>query len=210
MTSPISSSVSPLTTSVQTTAHYTQIAHQPQLSNQQPEPYLRRAMMSDLEPIMQIIEAARLVLAHDGIPQWQNGNPSREEIMQSIERGVVYVYVSEDGQIIGTASLVPAPDPNYDHPISGTWSRPTEGYAVIHRFAISPAFAGQHMGARMLNAFIDLAQSHGYDQVRIDTHERNGRMRHLIEKAGFRTVGEILVHGEEVDAERLTFEKLFQ
>jgi hypothetical protein len=34
-------------------------------------------------------------------------------------------------------------------------------------------------------------------------------MRHLIEKAGFHLVGEILVHGESSDAERLTFEKLF-
>lgn len=172
-------------------------------------PFVRLAVRSDLEPIMQIIEDARLVLAHDHIPQWQNGNPNREEIAQSIERGVVYVYVSPDGQIIGTASLVPAPDPNYDHPVRGTWSRPTEGYAVIHRFAVSPAFAGQHMGSRMLDAFIELARAHGYDQVRIDTHERNSRMRHLIEKAGFRLAGEILIHGESSDAERLTFEKLF-
>lgn len=172
-------------------------------------PFLRKATDADLEGIMEIIEGAREVLRKDGIPQWQNGNPHAGEVKASIDRGIVYVYSAADGRIIGTASIVPAPDPNYERLYKGTWSRPTEGYAVIHRFAVSPAFAGQHMGTRMLEALVSLIRHRGHDQARIDTHEKNARMRHLIEKAGFSYVGEIRVAGEKQDAERYTYEMLF-
>lgn len=171
-------------------------------TSSQGEFYLRRATADDLDAVMEIIEQARAVLARDGIPQWQAGRPNRDEIAASIAKKVTYVYMSPDGRVAGTASLVPGPDPNYNKLYAGKWIEPDEEYVVIHRVAANADFKGMHMGSRLLDALIEKARKLGYPQVRIDTHDLNGRMRHLIDKAGFTYVGKILIHGDSYNSRR--------
>lgn len=166
---------------------------------------LRKAEEKDLDGIMEIIAASRELLKRDGIPQWQNPDvtPSRDEFRASIGRGETYVLVPlGGGALAGLANLVPGPDPSYSKIYTGHWQEPDEPYITIHRVAASGAYAGQHIGSRLLAALIEQAQALGYDQVRIDTHDKNGRMRHLITKAGFHYAGKILIHGDSYNSRR--------
>lgn len=166
---------------------------------------LRKATKDDLDEIMSIIAASRELLRRDGIPQWQDEatTPTREEFAASIARGETYVLVPiHGGPIAGLANLVPGPDPSYNKIYTGSWREPDEPYIAIHRVAASGAYAGQHIGSRLLAALLEQSLALGYNQARIDTHDRNGRMRHLILKAGFRYAGKILIHGDSYNSRR--------
>jgi RimJ/RimL family protein N-acetyltransferase len=166
---------------------------------------LRRAESADLDGIMDIIAASRELLRRDGIPQWQDDatTPTRGEFEQSIARGETYVLVPlGGGPIAGLANLVPGPDTSYNKIYTGSWREPDEPYITIHRVAASNAYAGQHIGSRLLAALLEQSLALGYEQVRIDTHDKNGRMRHLITKAGFRYAGKILIHGDSYNSRR--------
>ena len=98
---------------------------------------IRRAEMSDVDVVLDIIDYARGLLVADGIPQWQNAYPSRETILADIECGECYVAVDEEGDIIGTLAVNIGPDDEYER-IDGQWlTGGNMNYALIHRCATS-------------------------------------------------------------------------
>lgn len=166
---------------------------------------LRPAAINDIDEIMDIIMQSREILRRDNIPQWQDeaGAPTRDEFLATIDKQQTYVLVSrENGAIAALANLVPGPDPSYAEITKGAWHYPDVPYIAIHRVAASPAFAGRHIGVRLISALLGRISHLGYRQARIDTHEKNGRMRHIISGAGFRFAGRIYVKGRKNDPRR--------
>ena len=68
-------------------------------------------------------------------------------------------------------------------------------YLTIHRVAIHSAHAGNGYASGLFKDLIDHIKVHREDilSLRIDTHEDNQAMQHLIEKYGFKRVGTL--HG---------------
>ena len=166
---------------------------------------LRQATADDIDEIMSIIMQSREILRRDDIPQWQDeaGAPTRDEFLATIAKKQTYVLVADDsGRIAALANLIPGPDPWYANIEKGQWRYPDVPYIAIHRVAASPAFAGRHIGARLLSALRSEIRTLGYQQARIDTHERNGRMRHIISNAGFHHAGEIFTRGDRLSPRR--------
>lgn len=80
-------------------------------------------------------------------------------------------------------ALIPGRDPTYDIIEDGAWLSDEE-YSTIHRVA----------GDGRVNGVFDAALRFSLAQtphIRIDTHEDNAVMRHLIEKNGFQRTGMI-------------------
>ncbi|PWG00207.1 GNAT family N-acetyltransferase [Levilactobacillus bambusae] len=148
--------------------------------------YCRLATSDDLPTQMAIINEAKALLKRDGSPQWQDGHPDRQQLERDQQAGISYVLVV-DGHVAGTAALMQQPDPNYEN-IEGRWH--SDGpYAVIHRIAISGEFHGLHLADFFFALLVSEAVRLGFKTVRIDTHEMNRRMQHIILKAGFTYCG---------------------
>lgn len=142
---------------------------------------IRRAVFADLAEIEQIYAYARTYMKEHGNPtQWGTRNPHREKLLSDIQREQLYV-IDDHGRICGVFAFVVGDDPTYSV-IDGKWSY-SDSYGTIHRLAGNGA--GGIFNACL--AFCLKQQSY----IRIDTHENNHIMQHLINKAGFSRCGMI-------------------
>ena len=155
---------------------------------------LRQATMADFDQIMTILKDGANQLAERGVEQWQGDYPSPDQIKEDIENGWAYFAVSQDGETVGAIAIVPSPDHSYDK-LDGKWLLDTENYLVIHRVAIHSNHAGKGYATKLLTEVINYIKEHrsDIDSIRIDTHEDNKAMQHLIDKMGFTRVGTL--HG---------------
>lgn len=160
--------------------------------------YIRQAKKEDLNTIYSLIQRGKKVLAQEKIPQWQGIYPQKEDILQDIKQGYGYLLI-KNGQIVGTATLFQREDSNYQQIYAGAWQKGLGKYATIHRIAIEPNFKGQHLGDYFFSNLISEAYRLGFREVRIDTHEKNKRMQHLILKAGFEYAGIVYMHQDPND-----------
>ncbi|MBH9989662.1 MULTISPECIES: GNAT family N-acetyltransferase [unclassified Lactobacillus] len=155
---------------------------------------LRRATMADFDRIIAILKDGANQLAERGVDQWQGDYPSKAQIKEDIENGWAFLAVSEDQETVGAIAIVDGPDHVYDH-LDGKWLADTNKYVVIHRVAIHSQHSGKGYATKLLQAVINDIKNNrdDIDSIRIDTHEDNKAMQHLIAKMGFSKVG--YLHG---------------
>ena len=143
---------------------------------------IRPTTYADIEALMAIFAHARAQMIADGNPkQWGDGYPSREQIESDIQRGVSYI-VEHKGQPCATFVFIIGEDPTYAYIEDGNWLDDTLPYGTIHRIASN----GQERG---IFPFVLLWCSAQCSNIRIDTHQDNARMIHLIEQANFTHCG---------------------
>lgn len=154
---------------------------------------LRQATQKDFEQIIAILADGRNQLAEKGVDQWQGDYPNRDHVKEDIDKGFAYLVVSDDEETVGALSIVAPPEHDYDT-MDGQWLVDTNKYRVIHRVAIHSNHAGHGYASRMFEEVIKyVEQADDIKSLRIDTHEDNKAMQHLIEKNGFQRVGTL--HG---------------
>lgn len=161
---------------------------------------IRHARMEDLPELLRIYRTAREFMAASGNPaQWgdiENGNPQPERVRQDILDQDSYVYVTEGGHIAAAFYYVEGEkvEPTYQT-IEGAWTG-SDVYGVVHRIASD----GTVKGAGRACLLWAMKQS---GHLRIDTHENNRPMRHVLEQLGFTFCGTIrLANGDP----RIAFE----
>ena len=139
---------------------------------------IRPTTYADIEVLLDIFAYARAQMAADGNPtQWGDDYPSRKQIESDIQRGVSYV-VEHKGQPCATFVFIIGEDPTYTYIEDGEWLDDTLPYGTIHRIASN----GQQPGIFPFVLNWCTAQC---SNIRIDTHQANKRMIHLIEQAQF-------------------------
>ena len=157
---------------------------------------IRKSRKEDLDKLAEIFAIARKAMKDSGNPnQWKDDRPAMSTVERDIENGNSYV-VTENDEIVGTFAYIVGVDPTYIE-IDGQWLNDDE-YGTIHRIASSGKAKG------VLKSVLDFASSKGID-IRIDTHEDNKIMRHLLEKYGFKYCGIIIT---DDNTPRLAFQKV--
>ncbi|MBB1086213.1 GNAT family N-acetyltransferase [Limosilactobacillus fastidiosus] len=161
---------------------------------------LRKATMTDFETVMEMLRDGRSQLAERGVEQWQGDYPNEEHIKEDIQHGWTYLVQADDNQTVGVFAIVDAPDHSYDE-LDGKWLLDTDKYQVIHRVAIHSKHAGHGYASQLFENVISYVKTNRKDikSLRIDTHEDNKVMQHLIDKNGFTRVGTL--HGVYRSAE---------
>lgn len=156
--------------------------------------HIKKAEMSDYPRIVEILKDGRNQLAERGIDQWQGDYPNLEHVKEDVKNGYAFLVHSDDHETVGTFTILPAPDHAYDE-LDGQWLLDTQDYRTIHRVAIHSDHAGQGYASKLFEAVIDHFKDNEPDvkSLRIDTHEDNKAMQHLITKSGFTRVGTL--HG---------------
>ena len=143
---------------------------------------IRPTTYAAIEALMAIFAYARAQMAADGNPtQWGDGYPTREQLENDIQRGVSYV-IEHEGAPCATFVFIIGDDPTYAYIEDGQWLDDTLPYGTIHRIASN----GQQRGIFRVVLYWCSAQC---SNIRIDTHQANARMIHLIEQAQFTRCG---------------------
>ena len=159
-------------------------------------PMIRPARPDDLPALGPVYGAARRFMAEHGNPtQWSDRYPLPEDLEADLQRGELYVF-DQDGVIHGAFVLRLGDEPNY-RVIEGAW-RSGAPYGTIHRVAGDGTVHG------LFTACMDFCKRR-MSHLRIDTHENNAVMRHLIARHGFLPCGTIYV---EDGTPRLAFDWL--
>lgn len=151
---------------------------------------IRLATKKDLDKMRGIFNYGRKAQLESGNPtQWRPGYPADDLILADIAQDAAHVCLNEQEEIVAVFSVFTEPDATY-HKIDGAWLN-DEPYATIHRIASN----GQERGVGQ--CCIEWVQSK-YANVRIDTHDNNQQMKHILKKLDFKYCG--IIYLENGDA----------
>ncbi len=146
---------------------------------------IRLAAEEDLKTILEIYAIARRYMAENGnAAQWSDSYPDRELLEKDIRGRQLFVY-AEDDKIHGVFAFIIGPDATYSRIENGAWKNENP-YGTIHRLASDGAVKG------VFGQCVEFCRQK-ISNLRIDTHNDNHTMRHLIEKNGFEKCGIIYV-----------------
>ncbi len=165
--------------------------------------HIRRAVPADLPELLRVYEAARRFMRENGNPTQWISYPGPELLLDDIGRGTGYVVESGSG-VAGAFVFFTGEEPSYAE-IDGKWLDDMP-YGVIHRVASD----GREHG--VLEAVLAFCSAR-IPNIRIDTHENNAPMRHLLEKYGFKRCGTVYVtddtgpHSPRIAYQRNTLRK---
>ena len=138
---------------------------------------VRPTAEADIGTLMQMYDHSRsLMRAAGNTTQW-TGYPTEAQVRLDMEHGASYV-VECDGHAVGTFALVPGDEPTYARIEHGRWIDSRTTYATIHRLAKLPGASGIWQ-----TAFAFGGSRHAH--LRVDTHESNTAMLHLVCSSGF-------------------------
>lgn len=145
---------------------------------------IRNAVPADLDRIMEIYARAQQFMRESGNPtQWSSIYPTRELIAEDIRRQISYVVTDDTEKVQGVFVFAIGKDKTYAVIRGGAWKNDAP-YGTVHRIASGGEVPG------VFDAAIDYCKSR-IDSLRIDTHENNSVMQHLITKNGFAFCGHI-------------------
>ena len=158
---------------------------------------IRNADFNDMDSILRIYSYAREFMRENGNPnQWDDNFPPLSIIEDDIVKKQLFVY-DDCGGIHGVFAFIIGDDETYAHIEQGEWLSCGK-YGTIHRIATDGTI---HGFLRQTVMFCENRIPH----LRIDTHEDNVIMRHLIVECGFRQCGIIRVRG---GSPRIAYEKI--
>lgn len=165
----------------------------------------RKAVVEDIDGIMEIINAAQNYLAEQGIDQWQNNYPNSKTLKKDIKNDNLYV-LEKKNEVAAAAAVIFGEDPTYNYIENGGWL--SDGfYGVIHRAAVAPEYKGRGLVSEIFNETYKMGKELGAESIRIDTHPHNLPMQRAIEKENFSYCGVIYI---EDGSKRLAYEKLLK
>lgn len=158
---------------------------------------IRNANLNDIPEILEIYSYARNFMCENGNPsQWAGNFPSVSIIENDVYKRQLFV-LEESGEIHGVFAFIIGEDETYLNIEQGAWIS-CEEYGTIHRVATDGKI---HGFMQQVVLFCENKISH----LRIDTHEDNRIMRHLIIKNGFRQCG--IIHVRD-GSPRIAYEKV--
>lgn len=154
---------------------------------------IRKTTLSDLPSVMDLYREAQARMAAAGNPQWPAGWPSKEKIREDIRRGNSYVLEAESDELgtgegpslVGVFAFVLGDEPTYAVIEDGAWPN-DEPYGTLHRVASNGKARG------VMQAALEFCERF-CPNVRVDTHETNSAMQHILEKNGYQYCGRIYV-----------------
>ena len=147
---------------------------------------IRKAQLKDMVSILRIYEIAREYMRQSGNPnQWGTTKPGKEILEDDISKGQLYVGTKDDEQIHFVFAFILGKDPTYSYIENGKWLS-DDPYGTIHRIASDGTVPG------VVKAAVEFGKTI-VSSIRIDTHEDNKTMRHVVKKLGFTECGIIYI-----------------
>ncbi len=163
---------------------------------------LRLATLADIGRCVEILSSGRAFQREQGFVQWEDGYPGIADVEADIQNGTAYV-VSCGGEIAAYLHIGLQGDPAYGD-IQGAWHSDAP-YAVLHRIAIGSDFRGKGFAHEVFSLAESFCKTKGFLNLRIDTHEDNQRMQHILKKNGFSYCGIVMQQGPRMAFDKVLF-----
>lgn len=162
---------------------------------------LKKANVSDVPAIWNILQQAIEQRRLEGSEQWQQGYPNEQTVRDDITRGYGYVLIDEKN-IVAYAAIMFDEEPAYAD-IQGKWL--TDGdHAVVHRVATANAVKGKGVARLLFQMVEELCLQRGVFSIKVDTNFDNAPMLKILDKLHYTYCGEIFFSG----ASRRAYEKV--
>lgn len=170
------------------------------MSNTTEQFILRKAVLSEVPLIWNILQDAIEQRRQDGSTQWQDGYPNELTIQNDIKNGYAYV-LTENEAILCYAAIIFDKEPAYEE-IQGKWL--TNGdYAVVHRVAASKLAKGKGIATKLFKNIEDVCLANNIHSIKVDTNFDNIPMLKILDKLNYTYCGEVFFRGSA----RKAFEK---
>ena len=137
--------------------------------------------MDDLKYICSLISAAIETMEEQGIHQWDEVYPTREDFANDISNGTLYT-VTEGGRLIAIYTISTEYDPEY---LKADWECNGETACIIHRLCVSPEVQNRGIGKNVLSHIENQLQNTGFKFVRLDVFSENPYAISMYENSGY-------------------------
>ena len=124
----------------------------------------RQGTIEDLDHICCLMESAIKRMEAQGIHQWDEVYPSREDFVHDIINGILYT-VTENNRLIAIYVISTEYDPQYSN---GKWECDGETACIIHRLCVAPEVQNRGIGRKLLSHIEDQLRNKGFESVRLD------------------------------------------
>jgi len=153
---------------------------------------LRKATLSEVPQIWEILQDAIEQRRLEGSKQWQDGYPNELSIENDIHNGYGYV-LTENESILCYAAIIFDKEPAYED-IEGKWL--TNGdYVVVHRVAVSKLAKGKGIATKLFQKIEDVAVQQKVYSIKVDTNYDNIAMLKILDKLDYTYCGEVYFRG---------------
>lgn len=145
----------------------------------------RQAVTDDLDAIEQLAQQAVEGMVSQGIDQWDELYPVREDFEQDIQSGQMTLGIL-GGEIAVIYTINRECEPEYE---SAEWESPDKPYCILHRLCVKPIFQNQGIARQTMEHIEREAAAKGIQAIRLDVFSRNPHALKLYQNCGFKKVG---------------------
>lgn len=165
---------------------------------------IKKANISDIPQIMEVISDAKNLLKQSGSLQWNTDSyPNEETFINDINNNVLYA-LWDNSTLVGIMACIKGIDENYEE-IKGHWIS-NGPYLSIHRIALRKEYYHTKSSHKLMNYAINLAKDLNCESIKVDTHPLNIPMQKLLLRFNFVHCGTIELIRSKIDNLRLAYE----
>lgn len=153
---------------------------------------LRKATISEIPVIWEILQDAIEQRRLDGSTQWQDGYPNELSIKNDIDNGHGYV-LTESESILCYAAIIFDKEPAYEN-IEGKWLS-SDDYTVVHRVAVSKSAKGKGIATKLFESIEGLSVENNIYSIKVDTNFDNIPMLKILDRLKYTYCGQVYFRG---------------
>lgn len=141
----------------------------------------RLAKKSDIDDVVKLVKAAIVQMEADGIYQWDDIYPAKEDFINDIEKKSLYLAI--DSKKLAAIYVISAEsDEAYKN---AAWENNDESAYILHRFCVSPNYQNKGIGKEVLAHIETQIYEMGYKSIRLDAFTENPYAQRLYRKSGY-------------------------
>ncbi len=145
----------------------------------------KKAKINDLNEIEALVKNAVIEMEHNGIMQWDEMYPVREDFEQDIKNGQLYAGCIND-QIAVIFTLNQDCDEEYKN---GDWKEPERPFYIIHRLCVHPEYQKNGIAMDAMQFIECTVVQDGAQAIRLDAYSLNPYALKLYHRSGYSKVG---------------------
>ncbi len=145
----------------------------------------RRAETVDLDGIAALAGQAAARMVSQGIDQWDEFYPIREDFEQDIKSGQLTMGMLGD-EIAVIYTVNGEYEPEYD---SAKWKSPDMPFCILHRLCVNPLFQNRGLARQTMEHIEREAAAKGVQAIRLDVFSQNPHALKLYRNCGFEKAG---------------------
>jgi ribosomal protein S18 acetylase RimI-like enzyme len=148
---------------------------------------IRKAVASDIEPILVLTKACAQAMIAKDIYQWNAHYPNAKAFQNDIKRNELYVLEIEN-EVAGCIVVSTHMDEEY---VPIQWLTENKNNIYIHRLAIHPKYQSLGYAQQLMTFAEQYAIDNNYSSIRLDTFSQNKRNQKFYELRGYKRLADI-------------------